>query len=127
VWAAGDVARYPDPRLGESIRVEHWVVAERQGQAVARAMLGSTAPFRDVPFFWSVHHDVVLNYVGHASQFDDVKVYGAIDKRDAAVAYRSKGKVVAVVTINRDQTSLRVEAAMQKGDVDALDAALEHT
>jgi apoptosis-inducing factor 3 len=124
VFAAGDVARYPDPRLGESIRVEHWVVAERQGQAVARTMLGATTPFRDVAFFWSNHHDVTLNYVGHASRFDEVKIHGDLDKRDAAVSYRLGGKVVAVVTINRDLASLKVEAAMQKGDPDAIEAAL---
>jgi apoptosis-inducing factor 3 len=124
VWAAGDVARYPDPRLGESIRVEHWVVAERQGQSVARTMLGDTAPYRDVAFFWSNHHDVTLSYVGHASRFDEAVVHGDLEKRDAAVAYRLGGKVVAVVTVNRDQTSLKVEAAMQKGDLEAIEAAL---
>lgn len=124
VWAAGDVARYPDARTGESVRVEHWVVAERQGQAAARAMLGSTEPYRDVPFFWSAHHDVVLAYVGHATSWDSVEVFGSIEARDCAVTYRKGGKVLAVTTINRDRTSLRVEAAMHEGDVEALDAAL---
>jgi NADPH-dependent 2,4-dienoyl-CoA reductase/sulfur reductase-like enzyme/nitrite reductase/ring-hydroxylating ferredoxin subunit len=124
VWAAGDVARYPDPRLGESIRVEHWVVAERQGQFVARTMLGAASPYRDVPFFWSNHHDVTLAYVGHASRFDDIQVHGSLDARDAAVAYRLAGKVVAVMTINRDLTSLRVEAAMASGSAEDIDAAL---
>jgi NADPH-dependent 2,4-dienoyl-CoA reductase/sulfur reductase-like enzyme/nitrite reductase/ring-hydroxylating ferredoxin subunit len=124
VWAAGDVARYPDPRLGESIRVEHWVVAQRQGESVARTMLGSTAPFRDVAFFWSNHHDVTLNYVGHASRFEEVKVHGDLEKRDAAVSYHLAGKIVAVMTINRDKTSLRVEAAMENGDPEAIEAAL---
>ena len=124
VRAAGDVARFPDPRLGESIRIEHWVVAERQGQSVARAMLGGTTPYRDVAFFWSAHHDVTLSYVGHASRFDEVKIHGDLEKRDAAVSYRLGGKVVAVVTVNRDQVGLKVEAAMEKGDLDAIEAAL---
>lgn len=124
VWAAGDVARYPDPRLGESIRVEHWVVAERQGQSVARTMLGATAPYRDVPFFWSAHHDVTLSYVGHASRFDDIQMHGSLDARDAAVSYRLGGKVVAVMTVNRDVTSLRVEAAMAIGSQEDVEAAL---
>lgn len=124
VWAAGDVARYPDPRLGESIRVEHWVVAERQGQSVARTMLGATAPYRDVPFFWSNHHDVTLAYVGHASRFDDVQIHGSLDARDAAVTYRLGGKIIAVLTINRDLTSLRVEAAMANGSAGDIEAAL---
>ena len=124
VWAAGDVARYPDPRLGESIRVEHWVVAERQGQSVARTMLGGTAPYRDVAFFWSNHHDVTLNYVGHASRFDEVTIDGDLDKRDATVAYRLAGKVVAVLTLNRDLVSLKVEAAMASGSAEDVEAAL---
>ena len=53
IWAAGDVARYPELVCETTVRIEHWVVAQRQGQAVARDMLGLGAPFRDVPFFWS--------------------------------------------------------------------------
>lgn len=56
IYAAGDVARYPDHITGEKVRIEHWVVAERHGQAVARSMLGIGGPFRDVPFFWSQHY-----------------------------------------------------------------------
>ena len=124
VWAAGDVASYPDARLGDTVRIEHWVVAERQGQAVARAMLGDTSPYRDVPFFWSVHHDVTIGYVGHAKEWDAVEVHGSIEGRDCAVAYKKAGKVLAVATINRDLTSLRVEHGMQKGDAEMIDAAL---
>ncbi len=124
IWAAGDVARYPDPRAGERVRIEHWVVAERQGQAVARAMLGSNAPYRDVPFFWSAHYDLTVGYVGHAPRWDRAEVFGSLDKREAAIAYRHQDKVLAVATLNRDKTSLRVEAAMAAGDDGAIEAAL---
>src|SRR6185295_3673731 len=87
VYAAGDVARFPDARSGARVRIEHWVVAERQGQAVARAMLGKGAPFRDVPFFWSAHYDAVLAYVGHAPSFERVIVSGSLSKRDATIGY----------------------------------------
>ena len=76
IWAAGDVARYPELRLGTTVRIEHWVVAERHGQAVARDMLGLGAPFHDVPFFWSQHYDVTLSYVGHASSEADHRGHG---------------------------------------------------
>ena len=121
VWAAGDVARYPDPRSGRPIRVEHWVAAERMGQAAARNLLGAAQPYRDAPFFWSAHYDVTLRYVGHAEAWDSFAVHGDLERRDALVAYREAGRVAAVLTVGRDHTSLEVEAAMDRGD----DAALE--
>ncbi|HUJ60182.1 MAG TPA: FAD-dependent oxidoreductase [Kofleriaceae bacterium] len=119
IWAAGDIARYPYG--GELVRIEHWQVAVRHGQAVARAMLGAPAR-HDVPFFWSQHHDVTLGYVGHAERFDRAEVAGDLDARDAHVAYRAGGAVKAVVTIGRDRLALEVEAAMERGDAKALDA-----
>lgn len=124
VWAAGDVARYADRYLGERVRVEHWAVAERQGQAAARSMLGKGSAYHDVPFFWSAHYDVTISYVGHAPSWDVIQVLGSIEGRDAAIAYRRGGRVLAVATLNRDTTSLRVEQAMHDGDDAILEAAL---
>jgi apoptosis-inducing factor 3 len=124
IWAAGDIARYPDPRTSELVRIEHWVVAERQGQHVARSMLGAATPYRDVPFFWSAHYDVQINVVGHAPGHDAVQIYGSIVSNDAAIAYRRKGQTLAVATLNRDFLSLSVEAALEKNDFAAVDALL---
>ncbi|HXX30294.1 MAG TPA: FAD-dependent oxidoreductase, partial [Myxococcaceae bacterium] len=124
VWAAGDVARYPDPRSGELVRIEHWVVAERQGQAAARSMVGRREPFGDIPFFWSAHYDTVLCTVGHASRWDAVEVHGRLEARDAAIAYRRAGRVLQVVTVGRDGTSLAAEAALERRDDAALEALL---
>jgi NADPH-dependent 2,4-dienoyl-CoA reductase/sulfur reductase-like enzyme/nitrite reductase/ring-hydroxylating ferredoxin subunit len=122
VWAAGDVANYPEARLGARIRVEHWQAAERQGQAAARDMLGLGGPFNDVPFFWSQHYDVSLSYIGHASGAARIEVLGNLEQRDATVVYRDDGKVTAVLTVGRDRQSLEFESALEARDEAAIDA-----
>ncbi len=120
IWAAGDIASFPHPRFGR-MRVEHWVVAERQGRHAARTMLGANEPFHDIPFFWSEHYDVTINYVGHATSFDATRVTGSIPNRDAAIGLVEGGAVQAVATIGRDRVSLDAEIAFEQGD----DATLE--
>jgi NADPH-dependent 2,4-dienoyl-CoA reductase/sulfur reductase-like enzyme/nitrite reductase/ring-hydroxylating ferredoxin subunit len=124
IYAAGDVARFPERVSGEPARIEHWALAERQGQAVARAMLGIGGPFRDVPFFWSQHYDVQISYVGHAAKWDALDIRGDLERRAAVAIYRRNRKVLAVATIGRDRVSLAVEAAMERGDDAAVEAAL---
>jgi len=115
VWAAGDIARYPDARTGESIRVEHWVVAQRQGAAAAADMVGRGAPFEDAPFFWSQHYDVPVNYVGHAEGWDELELDGDPAARDCVVTCVKGGRTVAVATIYRDRESLQAELSMERG------------
>ena len=114
IYAAGDIARWPDVHSGENIRVEHWVVSERQGKAACN-MLGQREAFDAVPFFWSQHYDVPINYVGHAEKWDEIAIDGNIAAKDCLLKYKSKGRVLAVASIYRDLASLEAELAMEQG------------
>jgi len=116
IYAAGDIARWPDPRTGEEIRVEHWVVAERQGQTAVLNMLGASERFDAVPFFWSQHYDVPINYVGHAERWDEIEIEGNVAAKDCLLKYKRQGRVLAVASIFRDLASLQAELAMERSD-----------
>ena len=119
IYAAGDIARFPY-RGGDRIRVEHFVVAERQGQYAARNMLGARDTYDDIPFFWSAHFGTEIRYVGHASKIDESIVGGEIAKDDAIVAYRENGKTVAFASLGRDLACLRAEQALEENDSQAM-------
>jgi NADPH-dependent 2,4-dienoyl-CoA reductase/sulfur reductase-like enzyme/nitrite reductase/ring-hydroxylating ferredoxin subunit len=117
IYAAGDIARWPDPYSSENIRVEHWVVAQRQGQIAALNMLGQREKFDAVPFFWSQHYDVPINYVGHAEQWDEITLDGDIKTKDCLLKYKRKSRVLAVASLFRDLASLQAEVKMERETV----------
>jgi 3-phenylpropionate/trans-cinnamate dioxygenase ferredoxin reductase subunit len=114
IFAAGDVARWTDPRIGERVRVEHWVVAQRMGQTAARNMMGRRDPFDAVPFFWSQHYDVPIAYVGQGTGWDRTQVEGEPAARDCAVTYYRGDRALATATIFRDRQSLETEVALEE-------------
>jgi NADPH-dependent 2,4-dienoyl-CoA reductase/sulfur reductase-like enzyme/nitrite reductase/ring-hydroxylating ferredoxin subunit len=114
VFAAGDVARWPDAYSDLRLRIEHWVVAERQGQVVARNMLGARDRFDDIPFFWSAHYDKLsIQYIGHVERWDTIRIDGDVAKMDCAVSYMVGAKRRAMATINRDHENLETEVELE--------------
>ena len=119
IWAAGDIAAYPDPISGARLRVEHWVAAERQGQAAAANMLGADRPFREPPFFWSAHYDAEIRYVGAGAGWDTAQLDGDPGHRDCEVRYLKAGKVLAAATLGRDLASLQQAADFERAAAQA--------
>ena len=114
IFAAGDIARFPYALAGGgSVRIEHWVVAERQGQIAAMNMLGRREKYEQAPFFWSQHYEMPINYVGHAEAWDSTEVVGAIQERDGLVRFRKDGRTLAVASISRDRENLTAELELE--------------
>ena len=113
IFAAGDISNWRDAYSGERLRIEHWVVAERQGQVAAKNMLGMRERYDLAPFFWTAQFGVEIRYAGHAKKWSAVKIDGSLRSKKCAVTYQQSGRTLAVATINRDLKSLEVEREME--------------
>jgi NADPH-dependent 2,4-dienoyl-CoA reductase/sulfur reductase-like enzyme len=114
VYAAGDIAAFPDPVTGERVRVEHWVVAQRQGEVAAANMMGQRRPFDSAPFFWTEQYGVAIRYVGRASGWDAVACEGDFDAGSLTARYFVEGRHCATATIGRDRDNLEDELELER-------------
>jgi NADPH-dependent 2,4-dienoyl-CoA reductase/sulfur reductase-like enzyme/nitrite reductase/ring-hydroxylating ferredoxin subunit len=103
LYAAGDVARFPDWRDGSAIRIEHWRLAEQHGRVAAHNMAGRRVEFAGIPFFWSEQFDLFLQYVGHAESWDELIVHGDLAGRNFLGFYVKDNRVMAAAGLQRDR------------------------
>lgn len=115
IYAAGDIARYPGRAGDAAYRIEHWVVAERQGQVAALNMLGEATELTDAPFFWSQHYDQAIRYVGHAQAWDAIRIDGSVKDADATLRFEAAGRLLAAATLGRDLESLEIGQTLAAG------------
>jgi apoptosis-inducing factor 3 len=99
LYAAGDIARYS--YRGQSLRVEHWRVAQQHGRLAALNMLGRNLPYDAVPFFWTIQYFKQLDYIGHAMNWDRVVVHGDLRKPEFIAYYVKDGRVAAATGLDR--------------------------
>jgi apoptosis-inducing factor 3 len=114
LYAAGDIARFPDPRTGERVRIEHWRTAQQQGRVAAHNMAGKAVDYDGVPFFWTRQFDAGLLYVGHAEGWDEIIYEGDVDAQDFLAFYVSDDRVSAVAGMNRDREMAAIEELMRQ-------------
>lgn len=115
LFAAGDVATYMSPRIGQAQRIEHWDVAMSQGRVAARTMLGKQEAFDATPFFWTSLFGKNLRCVGSLSEYDDIIVDGSFEDLNFAAYYCIRSSVVAVVTMARDPIAVVAGELMRTG------------
>ncbi|MBN1290829.1 MAG: NAD(FAD)-dependent dehydrogenase, partial [Candidatus Latescibacteria bacterium] len=113
IYAAGDIARFPDWRTGQSVRIEHWRTAQQQGKCAALNMAGRKTRYRNIPFFWTNQSGNQLRYVGHAGSWDDMYVSGNISSGNFVAYYVKDGVILAAAGLNRDKEMLAIEELMK--------------
>ena len=113
VFAAGDVTRGFDPRVGEHRHSEHWDAAARQGVAAARTMLGETPEPAPAPSFWSDQYGLRIQYTGYAELSDEATVEGSPDQRCFSVVYTREGRPIGALTVNDPRAYARLRGEVE--------------
>ena len=96
VWSAGDIATWP--AASGPMRIEHWRVAQQQGRVAAKNMLGRGEKFDRVPFFWTAQFGTRYEYLGHAKEWDDFRLFGSLKEKTFVALYGQRGQLAAVAS-----------------------------
>ena len=116
VVAAGDIARWPNHRFDEVMRVEHWENAQEQGAHAARRLLGRLEPYEPVPWFWSDQYDRKIQLAGRSHADDEVQIVdGSIEERRFVALYGRAGRVVGVLGMNRPRPVMEYRQLIADG------------
>ncbi|WP_144142061.1 FAD-dependent oxidoreductase [Paraburkholderia sp. BCC1884] len=115
LYAAGDVAAFCLRENEPPLRIEHWRVAQQQARIAAQNMCGARHRYAGVPFFWTYHYGMNFEYLGHASEWDEMVVDGDLDKQSFVALYVKDGQVVAVLACQRETDTARLIDAMRHG------------
>jgi NADPH-dependent 2,4-dienoyl-CoA reductase/sulfur reductase-like enzyme/nitrite reductase/ring-hydroxylating ferredoxin subunit len=103
VYAAGDIATFPEPHTGNLIRVEHWRLAMQLGRIAGANMAGKKVFYDDVPYFWTEQAGISLRYVGFVKKWDEIIIDGNIHKKDFIAYYIKDNFIHAAAGVNRDK------------------------
>jgi NADPH-dependent 2,4-dienoyl-CoA reductase/sulfur reductase-like enzyme/nitrite reductase/ring-hydroxylating ferredoxin subunit len=113
VYAAGDIATFPDWRTGEPIRIEHWRLAEQHGRVAAHNMAGHERPFTGVPFFWTSQFNLHLRYVGFMKGWEDILFDGDPAQRRFVAYYVNHRHILAAAGCGEDVKMAAIHELMR--------------
>mmetsp|Transcript_18743 Transcript_18743/g.28771 ORF Transcript_18743/g.28771 Transcript_18743/m.28771 type:complete len:493 (-) Transcript_18743:166-1644(-) len=113
IFAAGDIASFPNWHTGSTTRIEHWIAAQDQGSYAAFNMLGKMVPYGNIPFFWTNHYGKGMQYCGHATEWDSIHIDGVPRDNKFLAYYIKNDKVLAIAGQGRNNELLGMFEAMQ--------------
>jgi NADPH-dependent 2,4-dienoyl-CoA reductase/sulfur reductase-like enzyme/nitrite reductase/ring-hydroxylating ferredoxin subunit len=127
VYAAGDIARFPDWRTGEHIRIEHWRTAEQQGRIAAQNMIGKQMPYDSVPYFWTTQAGLNFRYVGHVKDWDNLIIKGDVSSQEFIAFYVKNNQILAAAGNKRDKEIAAIEELMRLKKMPAPEALRDNS
>ncbi|MFD1048432.1 oxidoreductase C-terminal domain-containing protein, partial [Kibdelosporangium lantanae] len=100
IYAVGDIASEAHPTLNKRVRVEHWANALNQPAVAATGMLGGTASYDELPYFYTDQYDLGMEYIGDIAGYDRVVFRGDVAKREFIAFWLKDNHVLAGMNVN---------------------------